>query len=187
MSAIRKDGTGGSKIDFATEAEHLQAATDGAEATDKKAVHAKGLYWFFSAIKLLTHTWNEIQTFIKAPIVSEFGANRVVTTGMMGKLLATFLLENEFVAVPPTYTSEGTPGQKAWQAPYLYYCVAPNLWIRFLAEGSEFGIQEMYTAVPPVANSPGSQGQRAYDVDNNLMYECVATNTWIRYTITNAW
>ncbi len=186
MNGVYRFGGGG--IKGATQAEHEQAATDGANASTSKVATPKGLYWFWEKVKTLAQTFQETITFAKAPVVSAFaGVVRVSTVKADGTLESAYDIADEFIAVPPTLASAGIPGQKAFAAPYLYYCVAPDTWIRFLAEGSEFGIQEMYTAIPPTPVSAGVQGQRAYDSVNLLMYECVATNTWIRWAITNAW
>jgi hypothetical protein len=34
------------------------------------------------------------------------------------------------VAVPPTATSPGSPGNVACDANFFYYCIAPNTWVR---------------------------------------------------------
>lgn len=175
-------------VSAATQSEHELAATNGSQAIENKAATPKGLFWFWEKVKTLAQTFTAVITFSQAPKVTAFaGTVRVITVAVDGTLQSIYDVADEFIAVPPTLGSAGIPGQKAYQAPYLYYCVAVDTWIRFLAEGAEYGILEMYVAVPPTPTSTGSPGQRAYDSANSLMYECVATNTWVRYPVTNTW
>lgn len=36
----------------------------------------------------------------------------------------------QFVAVPATATSAGTPNSVAYDATHLYLCISPNVWVR---------------------------------------------------------
>lgn len=184
---IQFGGKGKSGVVAATQAEHEQAATDGNNAIETKAVTPKGLYWWFEKLRTLPLNFTDVITFTKAMVITAFAgqAERVIVVDSTGKIVAAYFTASEFIAVPATLTSPGLPGQKAYAAPYLYYCVANSTWVRFLAEGSELGILEVYTAVPATLTSPGKPGNRAYDQSNSLMYECVAADKWIYYPVTN--
>jgi hypothetical protein len=173
----------------ATKAEvEARALTTGAPEPAEaalKAVTPKGMYWWWEKLCTLPLSFTDTITFAKAFIITAFAGvgERILIVDNTGRIVNAYITADEFVAVPPTLTSTGIPGQKAYAAPYLYYCIATNVWVKFLAEGSEYGIQELYVAIPPTLTSTGLKGQRAYDSTNSRMYECIQDNVWIYWPI----
>jgi hypothetical protein len=168
-------------VDAANQAEHELAATNGQNAIENKAATPRGLYWFWEKVKTLQQTFQEVITFMKAPVISLFAGvgERILSTNNSGQVQNVFQIESEFVAVPPTLISYGIPGQKAWDGAILYYCVAENTWIKVFALSANVDFADNPVAIPASLTSIGTPGMFSFDQPDNLLYFCVADSVWV--------